>query len=125
MRWGGGEGTIMGAKVAEIALKALAGGLLVVAFAALAQMLTPKRFAGIFSAAPSVALGGLLVTAIFSTHRDIALSGQGMAVGAVAFTVYCLLAISLVRRLGPWVGSAAALVGWGLVAAIGYAVVLP
>jgi hypothetical protein len=41
----------MGAKVAEVALKALAGGLFVLAFAALAQTLTPKRFAGVFSAA--------------------------------------------------------------------------
>jgi hypothetical protein len=62
---------------------------------------------------------------MFSTHRDIALSGQGMAVGAAAFTVYCLLAIPLVRRWGPWAGSAAALAGWGVVAAVGYAVVLP
>ena len=114
----------MGAKLAEVALKALAGGLLVVVFAALAEILNPKRFAGIFSAAPSVALGSLLVTAIFSTYRDVALSGEGMAVGAVAFAVYCLLAIPLVGRWGPWAGSAAALVGWGAVAAVGYAVVL-
>jgi len=115
----------MGAKVAEVALKAVAGGLLVLAFAALAQIVTPKRFAGILSAAPSVALGSLLVTAMFKTQHDIALSGQGMVVGAAAFTVYCLLAIPLVRRWGAWRGSAAALVGWGVVAAVGYAVVLP
>ena len=114
----------MGAKVAEVALKALAGGLLVLAFAALAQMLMPKRFAGIFSAAPSVALGSLLVTAMFSPYRDLELSGAGMAVGAVAFLVYCLLAIPLVRRWGAWRGSVAALAGWGVVAAAGYGMVL-
>jgi hypothetical protein len=112
----------MGRHVAEVALKALAGGLLVLAFAALAQMLMPKRFAGILSAAPSVALGSLLVTALFKTHEDIALSGRGMAVGAVAFTAYCLLAVPLVRRWGAWRGSAAALAGWAVVAAAGYAV---
>src|SRR4051794_5211415 len=113
----------MGSKVAEVALKALAGGLLVLAFAAIAQVLSPKRFAGIFSAAPSVALGSLLVTAMFSGHQDIASAGKGMVVGAVAFTVYCLAAVPLVRRWGAWWGSAAALVAWGIVAALGYAVV--
>jgi hypothetical protein len=112
----------MGRDVAEVALKAAAGGLLVVAFAALAQMLMPKRFAGILSAAPSVALGSLLVTALFKTHQDIALSGRGMAVGAVAFTVYCVLAVPLVRRWGAWKGSAGALAGWAVVAAAGFAV---
>jgi uncharacterized membrane protein YeiB len=86
-----------------VALKALAGGLLVLAFAALAQILMPKRFAGILSAAPSVALGSLLVTALFKTPQDIALSGRGMAVGAVAFTAYCLLAVPLVRHWAPGV----------------------
>jgi hypothetical protein len=61
----------MGSKVAEVALKALAGGLFVLAFAALAQMIAPKRFAGVFSAAPSVALGSLLVTVAFAGgHHD-------------------------------------------------------
>ncbi|TML26176.1 MAG: DUF3147 family protein [Actinobacteria bacterium] len=114
----------MGAKVAEVLLKAAAGGLFVVAFAVLAQMLRPKRFAGVFSAAPSVALGSLLVTAAFSGARDVALSGRGMAVGAVAFTAYCLTAVPALRRWGAWGGSLAALGAWALVAIIGYAVVL-
>jgi uncharacterized protein DUF3147 len=114
----------MGTKVAEVALKALVGGLFVLAFAALAQVLAPKRFAGVFSAAPSVALGGLLVTAAFSGTPDVALSARGMAVGAVAFTVYCLAVVPLLRRLGAWRGSFAALGVWAVVAALGYAVVL-
>jgi len=114
----------MGAKVAEVLLKAAAGGLFVVAFAVLAQMLRPKRFAGVFSAATSVALGSLLVTLAFSGARDVALSGRGMAIGAVAFTGYCLTAVPALRRWGAWRGSLAALGAWALVAIIGYAVVL-
>ena len=114
----------MASKVAEIALKALAGGLFVLAFAALAQMLSPKRFAGVFSAAPSVALGSLLVTAAFSGVGDVGRSARGMAIGAVAFTVYCLIAVPLLPRLGAWRGSLAALAGWGAVAACGYLLVL-
>jgi hypothetical protein len=114
----------MGAKIIETALKALVGGLFVLAFAALAQVLAPKRFAGVFSAAPSVALGGLLLTAAFSGVRDVARSAPGMAVGAVAFAVYCVVAVPLLRRWGAWRGSAAALVAWAGTAAIGYALVL-
>jgi uncharacterized membrane protein (GlpM family) len=114
----------MGRTVAEVALKALAGGLLVLAFAAIAQVLTPKRFAGIFAAAPSVALGSLLVTVAFSGHEDLPPSGAGMAVGGAAFVAYCLAAVPLVRRFGAWTGSATALLVWGIVAAAGYRAVL-
>jgi hypothetical protein len=114
----------MGRTVAEIALKALAGGLLVLAFAALAQMLTPKRFAGIFAAAPSVALGSLAVTVAFSGKRDLPAAGAGMAVGAAAFVVYCLTAVPLIRRYGAWKGSGGALLAWAAVSAAGYATVL-
>ncbi|MGN6867121.1 MAG: hypothetical protein ACTHMY_01835 [Solirubrobacteraceae bacterium] len=37
-----------------LAIKGLAGGAVVVAFALLSQGLEPKRFAGLFSAAPPV-----------------------------------------------------------------------
>ena len=110
-------------KVAEVALKALAGAMFVLAFAALAQVLSPKRFTGVFSAAPSVALGSLVVTAAFSGIPDVALSARGMAVGAVAFTAYCVAAVPLLHRLGAWRGSLAALGVWGAVAAVGYLVV--
>ncbi len=114
----------MGTKVTEVALKALAGGVFVLAFAALAQTLSPKRFAGVFSAAPSVALGSLLVTLAFSGVTDVAVSGRGMAVGALAFTVYCLSAVPLTRRFGTWRGSCAALIAWALTATVGYLVIL-
>jgi Protein of unknown function (DUF3147) len=114
----------MGETVAEVMLKALAGGLLVLTFAAIAQVLTPKRFAGIFAAAPSVALGSLIVTVAFSGDKNLPPSGAGMAVGGAAFVVYCLAAVPLVRHFGAWKGSAAALVMWGITAAAGYGVVL-
>jgi hypothetical protein len=112
----------MGAKVAEVALKALAGGLFVLAFAALAQVLTPKRFAGIFSAAPSVALGSLLVTVAFSGAGEVAESVRAMRIGALAFTLYCLAAVPLIRRWGGWRGSFAALVVWAAAVGVGFAV---
>jgi hypothetical protein len=114
----------MGETVAEVALKALAGGLLVLAFAAVSKILKPERFAGVFSAAPSVALGSLAVTLMFTGTKDLAALGAGMIVGAAAFVVYCLAATPLVRRFGAWMGSAGALLIWAAVAAVGYAAVL-
>jgi Protein of unknown function (DUF3147) len=114
----------MGRTVAEVALRAVAGGLLVVAFAALSEMLSPKRLAGILAAAPSVALGSLIVAVAFGKGHDLPRSGAGMAVGAAAFVLYCVAAVPLVRRYGAWKGSAAALVVWAAAAGAGYAAVL-
>ena len=44
-------------------LRGLLGGALVVAFAVIAEVVKPKLFSGLFSAAPSIAIAGLLVTA--------------------------------------------------------------
>jgi hypothetical protein len=114
----------MGTKIIEIGLKAPAGGAFVLTFAALAQMIAPKQFAGVLSAAPSVALGSLLVTFAFKGAGDVAVSATGMAVGAVAFTAYCVVVVPLIGRWGPWRGSVAALGVWGAVAAAGYGLVL-
>ena len=102
----------------EWGAKALAGGLLVVAFAVLAQVVTPKRLAGILAAAPSVALGSLAVTLVAKGAPDAATAAGGMVLGALAFTTYCLLVVPALGRWGAWRGAAAALVGWGVTAAV-------
>lgn len=56
----------MGGRLVEVVQKALVAGLFVLGFAELAQTLAPKRFAGVFSATPSVALGSLLITVAFT-----------------------------------------------------------
>jgi hypothetical protein len=114
----------MASPIAEILIKAVAGGLLVLAFAALAETISPKPFAGVFSAAPSVALGGLLVTFGYTGAASLIRPSEGMQVGAVAFAVYCLAAVPLVKALGAWWGSATALGVWAVVVAAGYLLVL-
>jgi hypothetical protein len=104
--------------IAEWALKALAGGLFVVAFAVIAQMMTPKRLAGVLAAAPSVALGSLTVTVLMKGSADAGLAARGMVAGAVAFTVYCLVAVPALRRWGVWRACGIALVAWGIVAGL-------
>src|SRR4051794_19032002 len=65
-----------------LAVKALNGGLFVVAFALVGEVLEPKRFAGLFSAAPSVALANLSVTIIDKGPGDARQNAIGMLVGA-------------------------------------------
>jgi len=61
-------------------------------------MLQPKSFAGIFGAAPSVALVSLGLAFATKGGADAALDGRSMPVGAVALCVYSLLVAVLIWR---------------------------
>lgn len=100
----------------EIALRALLGGIMVLAFALVSEMFSPKRFSGIFSAAPSVALGSLAVTLVAKSASDVAAAGEGMLVGAIALLLYCLVAVPALRSAGAVKGAGLALVVWCVVA---------
>lgn len=101
-----------------LGVKALNGALFVVVFALVAEVLKPKRFAGLFSAAPSVALANLLVTVLDKGKREGKLDSIGMIAGACAMVLVCLAGIGFVRRWGAVRGSAAVCALW-LVLAIG------
>ncbi|MCQ4043766.1 DUF3147 family protein [Streptantibioticus rubrisoli] len=109
----------------EICLKAVIGGLFVVCFALVAEAVQPKRLAGVFAAAPSVALGSLIVTVAFKGHHDAALAARAMGIGAVAFTVYCLVSVPALGRLGALRGSATAIVVWIVLAGAVVFLVMP
>jgi uncharacterized membrane protein (GlpM family) len=109
----------------EICLKAVIGGLFVVCFALVAEAVQPKRLAGVFAAAPSVALGSLIVTVAFKGHHDAALAARAMGIGAVAFTVYCLVSVPALGRLGALKGSATAIVVWIVLAGAAVFLVMP
>jgi uncharacterized membrane protein (GlpM family) len=101
-----------------LAVKGLAGGVLVVVFALLSQGLEPKRFAGLLSAAPAVALAGLGVTLLDKGAHDAHQAATGMIAGAVAMAVYAAAVIPLLRRTRAGVAAGAALAVWTGVAAI-------
>jgi hypothetical protein len=67
----------------EYSLRFLAGGIAVSAFAALGDTLRPKSFAGLFGAAPSIALPTLLITLSQKGAPFVALEGRSMIVGAL------------------------------------------
>src|ERR1700734_1426059 len=77
-----------GATMLEYGLRFLAGGIAVSAFAALGDTLRPKSFAGLFGAAPSIALATLLITLSQKGAPFVALEGRSMIVGAFALAVY-------------------------------------
>ena len=104
--------------VVILAIKGLAGGTLVVAFALLSQGLEPKRFAGLFSAAPAVALAGLTVTLLDKGAHDAPQGSAGMIAGAAGMAVYAAAVIPLLRRTRPAVASLTAISVWTTAAAV-------
>ena len=107
-----------------LVIKALNGGLFVVAFALVGEMLQPKRFAGLFSAAPSVALANLIVVIASKGPGVGSANARGMLVGAAAFAVSAAGGVLLVRRYRAKLGAALVAVTWLGLAGAGYRVFL-
>jgi uncharacterized membrane protein (GlpM family) len=104
--------------VVILAIKGLAGGSLVLAFALLSQGLTPKRFAGLFSAAPAVAIASLTVTLLDKGAHDAHQAAAGMIAGGVGMAAYAAAVVPLLRRTRAGVASTMALGVWTAVAAV-------
>jgi hypothetical protein len=85
----------------ELVVRFIVGGLVVSAFAVICDLLRPKTFAGIFSAAPSVAIATLGLTFFLKGGAYSAIEGKAMMAGAAALLVFSLLsAVVLLRRKG-------------------------
>lgn len=72
----------------ELLLRFLLGGGAVCLFAAIGDVTRPKSFAGVFGAAPSVALATLALTAHAKGVTYTALEARSMIIGAVALLLY-------------------------------------
>ena len=105
-------------EVVILAIKGLLGGTLVLAFALLSQGLEPKRFAGLLSAAPAVALAGLAVTLLDKGAHDAHQASAGMVAGGVGMIAYAATVIPLLKRTRASVASMAVLGVWTVVAAV-------
>ncbi len=82
----------------ELVARFLIGGVIVSLFAVIAEVLRPKSFAGLFGAAPSIALTTLAI-AIAQHGKDYAsLEARSMILGAVAFFFYAAAASWLLIR---------------------------
>jgi hypothetical protein len=106
------------ATMLEYGLRFLAGGIAVSAFAALGDTLRPKSFAGLFGAAPSIALATLLITLSQKGAPFAAVEGRSMIVGAFALAAYSWVVCVLLKKffLSSLAATMAALVVWFVVA---------
>jgi hypothetical protein len=96
----------------------LVGGLVVSVFAALGDVLKPKSFAGLFGAAPSIALATLGLTVISDGKSYAAQEARSMIAGAAAFFVYAAACVHILMKhsLPTAVTTASVLALWLIVA---------
>jgi len=81
----------------QFALRFVLGGAIVSLFSFVGQLLKPKTFAGIFSAAPSVALGSLALSRLAHGAEHTVAEGRSMALGSVALLVYSAACAESIR----------------------------
>ena len=82
----------------DLLMRFFLGGVLVTAFAMLADVLRPKSFAGLFGAAPSVALATLTLTIAHEGRSYAALEARSMILGAGGFLAYAAIVSWVLRR---------------------------
>jgi hypothetical protein len=111
-------------EVTQHLLRFAIGGTLVAVFASVGDVLRPKGFAGLFGAAPSIALAGLALAVHMHGSTYGALEARSMIIGAVAFVLYATLCVYLmgVRHFRASLAATAALLVWGVAAAVGFMV---
>jgi hypothetical protein len=87
--------------VLQILFRFAVGGLFVSGFAILGNLFKPKSFAGLFGAAPSLALATLALTIATDGISYAAIEARSMLAGAVAFFFYARLAMILLAHYKP------------------------
>ena len=82
----------------ELLLRFIIGGLVVSGFAVVGGMLKPKSFAGLFGAAPSIALASLGLAIAQHGKTYAAHEAQSMVLGAAGFILYAWFVSRLLFR---------------------------
>lgn len=82
----------------EYVIRFLVGGIVVSAFAMLGDVLRPKSFAGLFGAAPSVALATLGIAVYQRGAPYAAQQSLFMMAGAIALAIYSAVVCQLLIR---------------------------
>ena len=88
-------------EIGELFARFLIGGVVVSFFAVLAEMFRPKSFAGLFGAAPSVALATIGITVAGHGRAYASLEARSMIFGAIAFLLYAVCVSCMLIRLKP------------------------
>ncbi len=85
----------------NVFIRFLIGGIVVSLFAVLGDILRPKSFAGLFGAAPSIALATIGLTIHHDGKAYAAVECRSMILGAIAFFIYALSVTLVLRRFKP------------------------
>lgn len=110
----------------ELLLRFLIGGVVVSAFSLIGTVLKPKTFAGLFGAAPSVALATLALTFHKDGHQYAAIEARSMLLGAIAMAAYawCTGRVLFGARHNTLLVTSASLLVWLVVAFGSWAVLI-
>jgi hypothetical protein len=76
----------------DVLLRFVIGGAVVSSFSIIGDILRPKSFAGLFGAAPSIALATIGLTIARHGKAYVAVEARSMIVGSIAFCIYAWLA---------------------------------
>jgi hypothetical protein len=80
-------------------IRFVVGGFVVSAFAVIGDVLRPKSFAGLFGAAPSVALATLGLAIWKEGAGYVSIEGRSMILGALALAAYSFAVCQILVRL--------------------------
>jgi hypothetical protein len=102
------------AHVTDLLVRFVLGGAVVSAFAAIGELFEPKTFAGLFGAAPSVAVATLALTYAKHGPDATAISAWWMLVASAALLLYgsCCVWICRRRSIPVWLGATASWLVW-------------
>jgi uncharacterized membrane protein (GlpM family) len=84
--------------MSECVIRFLVGGAIVSVFAMLGDVLRPKSFAGLFGAAPSVALVTLGIAVYRQGAGYAAVQSRSMMAGAIALALYGVVVCHMLAR---------------------------
>jgi Protein of unknown function (DUF3147) len=100
----------------QLVIRFVVGGAVVSGFAVLGDVLKPKSFAGLFGAAPSVALATLGLAIEVNGKNFAAEECRSMIAGAAAFVVYAYVCTQVLMRYkvsAMWVATLGLVVWFG------------
>jgi uncharacterized membrane protein (GlpM family) len=87
--------------MSELILRFFLGGIVVSLFAILGDLLRPKSFAGLFGAAPSIALATIFLSIHQHGSAYTSDEARSMLFGAIGFFVYAVACSWVLRRFKP------------------------
>ena len=89
---------ILSSTAGELIARFVIGGVIVSLFAVIAEVCRPKSFAGLFGAAPSVALTSIGIAIAQHGKEYAAVEARSMIFGAIAFFLYAVAASWILMR---------------------------